>query len=315
MEPRRSLRSQAESTQEAVTQEAVPLALLLQYPDVYEAMVFYGFSGYEPFAPGWGTIFNRKIEVRISTLPNAGRGLFAGPAVEGGFNGFKAKDVITLYGGQLLTEKPAEERAAEHTHMLSIPPRGGSAPAWVDGRKFADGISQEPDAEGLFLPLPGMDYKAHWHQGAGSVMNDPTKIQNYRQLGIDVNAKWKYRKLGTGAAAELKPKVPMVVATKDIAPGEEIFIRYGSEKPFHGVAVAAGERAAKRPRGEFRSLAAGDAGPSAAAAYRGLAAADDDEEVPAYKSMAAAAACDDAADEEDAIEDEELLAKLAELGW
>ena len=64
--------------------------------------------------------------------------------------------------------------------MLSIPPRGGSAPAWVDGRKFADGISQEPDAEGLFLPLPGMDYKAHWHQGAGSVMNDPTKIQNYR---------------------------------------------------------------------------------------------------------------------------------------
>ena len=93
---------------------------------------------------------------------------------------------------------------------------------------------------------------------------------------------------GTGAAAELKPKVPMVVATKDIAPGEEIFIRYGSEKPFHGVAVAAGERAAKRPRGEFRSLAAGDAGPSAAAAYRSLAAADDDEEVPAYTSMAAA---------------------------
>ena len=159
-----------------------------------------------------------------------------------------------------------------------------------------------------------IDYKAHWHQGAGSVMNDPTKIQNYRQLGIEVNVKWKYCPLGTGAAAELKPKVPMVVATKDIAPGEEIFIRYGSEKPFHGVAVAAGERAAKRPRGEFRSLAAGDAGPSEAA-YRSLAAADDDEEVPAYKSMAAAADSDDASDEEDAIEDEELLAKLAELGW
>ena len=47
-----------------------------------------------------------------------------------------------------------------------------------------------------------------------------------------------------------------MVATKDIAPGEEIFIRYGKSRA-HGVAVAAGERA--RRRDELRSLAAGDA--------------------------------------------------------
>ena len=143
MEPRRSLRSQAESTQEAVTQEAVPLALLLQYPEVYEAMVFAGIPGYEAFARGWGTIFNRKIEVRVSTLPNAGRGLFAGPAVEGGFNGFNPNDVVTLYGGQLLTERQAREKEMEeHDYMLRISAKDGSALAFVDGHQFADGLSR-----------------------------------------------------------------------------------------------------------------------------------------------------------------------------
>ena len=87
--------------------------------------------------------------------------------------------------------------------MLRISTKGGSAPAWVDGRQFADGLTrQEVDGRFVYLPDPNEAFpEARLHQGAGSVMNDPTKIQNYRQLGIEVNAKWKYCKLGTGAAA------------------------------------------------------------------------------------------------------------------
>ena len=137
MEPRRSVRGlQAEADEEALT---APLALLLQYPGMHEALVFAGIPGYTGFA--CGTISNGKIEVRDSELEGAGRGLFAGPA-SADFTGFRKGDVITLYGGKLLTEKPAKERAAEHTHMLRISTRGGSAEAWVDGRQFADGLSR-----------------------------------------------------------------------------------------------------------------------------------------------------------------------------
>jgi len=242
----------------------------------------------------WGTIFNRKIEVRDSKLQDAGRGLFAGPPSED-FAGFKKGQVITLYGGELLTGKPAKESAAEHTHMLRISTKGGSAPAWVDGRQFADGLTrQEVDGRFVYLPDPNEAFpEARLHQGAGSVMNDPTYA--FRKEWI--NAMFEFKPLGTGPAAHLRPQVPVVVAKKYIAPEEEIFVSYGSHKPMHGLAVTAGARAP-------------------AADYRSLAAADDEEEVPAYKSMAAAADSDDAADEVvEGWEDEELLAKLRELGW
>ena len=309
----------------------MPLALLLQYPEVYEAMVFAGIPGYEAFARGWGTIFNRKIEVRVSTLPNAGRGLFAGPAVEGGFNGFKAKDVITLYGGQLLTERQAREKEKEtggHDYMLRISAKDGSALAFVDGRQFSvDGLSQEPDADGYYLPLPDPHdpeaRDARGKQGAGSVVNDPTLIVNASDR---VNAAFKFYQLGRGEQAKLLPRVPVVVATKHIGPGEEIFVRYGTDKPFLGDAVAAGT---KRPRDETAPRQR-DAGPSEAPAYMGLSAAEVETEAPEYRSLAAqdeaeapaavyrsaaAAASDEAVDAiEDRLEDEELLAKLAELG-
>ena len=66
-------------------------------------------------------------------------------------NGFNPNDVITLYGGQLLTERQAREKEmepGEHDYMLRISAKDGSALAFVDGHQFADGLSREPDADG-----------------------------------------------------------------------------------------------------------------------------------------------------------------------
>ena len=305
----------------------------MRNPTLYEAL---GYSAVPATAPGrgwtdWGNILNRKVVVRKSELPGAGRGLFAGPAVEGGFNGFNPNDVITLYGGQLLTERQAREKEMEpggHDYMLRISAKDGSALAFVDGHQFADGLSREPDADGLYLPLPDPDdsgvLAARLKQGPGSVVNDPTLIVNASDR---VNAAFKFYQLGRGEQAKLLPRVPVVVATKHIGPGEEIFVRYGTDKPFLGDAVAAGT---KRPRDETAPRQ-GDAGPSEAPAYMGLSAAEVETEAPEYRSLAAqdeaeapaavyrsaaAAASDEAVDAiEDRLEDEELLAKLAELGW
>ena len=298
------------------------MTLLLQNPVLYEAV---GYSAVPATAPGrgwtdWGNLLNRKVVVRKSELPGAGRGLFAGPAVEGGFNGFNPNDVITLYGGQLLTERQAREKEMEeHDYMLRISAKDGSALAFVDGRQFSvDGLSQEPDADGYYLPLPDPHdpeaRDARGKQGAGSVVNDPTLIVNASDR---VNAAFKFYQLGRGEQAKLLPRVPVVVATKHIALGEEILVRYGTDKPFLGDAVAAGtKRPRDEPQGGYTGLAAGDAGPSEAPTYRSLAAQDEAEAPAAVYRSAAAASSDDAVDAiEDRLEDEELLAKLAGLGW
>ena len=91
---------------------------------------------------------------------------------------FKPNDVITLYGGALLTERQAREKESEpggHDYMLRISAKDGSALAFVDGRQFSvDGLSQEPDADGYYLPLPDPHdpeaRDARGKQGAGSVV-------------------------------------------------------------------------------------------------------------------------------------------------
>ena len=311
-------------TQASIDRQATwePVTLLLRNPTLYEAL---GYSAVPATAPGrgwtdWGNILNRKVVVRKSELPGAGRGLFAGPAVEGGFNGFNPNDVITLYGGQLLTERQAREKEMEeHDYMLRISAKDGSALAFVDGHQFADGLSREPDADGLYLPLPDPDdsgvLAARLKQGPGSVVNDPTLIIN---ASDKVNAAFRFYQLGRGEQAKLLPRVPVVVATKRIEPGEEIFVRYGTDKPFLGDAVAAGTKRPRDepPQGGYTGLAAGDAGPSEAPTYRSLAAQDEAEAPAAVYRSAAAAASDEAVDAiEDRLEDEELLAKLAELRW
>ena len=304
------VRTQASIDRQATWQ---PVTLLLQNPVLSEAV---GYSVVPATAPGrgwtdWGNILNRKVVVRKSELPGAGRGLFAGIT-------FKPNDVITLYGGGLLTERQAREKESEpggHDYMLRISAKDGSALAFVDGHQFADGLSREPDADGLYLPLPDPDdsgvLAARLKQGPGSVVNDPTLIIN---ASDKVNAAFRFYQLGRGEQAKLLPRVPVVVATKHIGPGEEIFVRYGTDKPFLGDAVAAGTKRPRDEPGGYTGLAA-DAGPSEAPTYRSLAAQDEAEAPAAVYRSAAAAASDEAVDAiEDRLEDEELLAKLAELG-
>ena len=96
------VRRQASLDRQAVNQ---PVTLLLQQPTVYAAA---GYANLASTRPGpnwkdWGTLLNRKVVVRDSTLgPGSGRGLFAGPR-DDGFDGFVRKEVITIYGGKLLT--------------------------------------------------------------------------------------------------------------------------------------------------------------------------------------------------------------------
>lgn len=262
-----------------------PVALLLQQPTLYAAA---GYAELASTRPGrnwkdWGTLLNRKLVVCDSKLgPGSGRGLFAGPH-DDTFKGFKAKQVITIYGGKLLTKRQVDDAEREnggHDYMLRISAKGGSMQYWVDGKQFADGLTRQGD---VYLPAPeDADRMDRMMQGAASLANDPQNLSC-------VNAEFKYYQLGTGEAASLRPRVPVLVAKRDIAPGEEIFVSYGTDKPLAGRAIVAEDTAGHgrnvRPRlgdaGEA-DAAPPDAPPPAAAphAAAALAAAPPDAAPP-----------------------------------
>ena len=77
---------------------------------------------------------------------------------------------------------------------------------------------------GVHTPLPGAP---EWSLGAGAMANDPRD----RQL---TNAKLDFvkPKEGPQAVRDLAIMRPVLVATRDIAAGEEIFWSYGSATPF-----------------------------------------------------------------------------------
>ena len=127
----------------------------------------------------------------------------------------------------------------------------------------------------------------------------------------------------------------MLVAKRDIAPGEEIFVSYGTDKPLAGGAIvaegSAGQGRNVRPRlgdaGEV-DAAPPDAAPPAAAQPNAVPAADDaptfrslgvdveedgSSSAQTYGSLSAVASDEFAEADEDVLEDEELLAALARL--
>ena len=128
--------------------------------------------------------------------------------------------------------------------MLKISAKGGSALAFVDGHQFADGLSREPDADGLYAlckirTIPELGAAP---AGPGSVVNDPTLIIN---ASDKVNAAFKFYQLGRGEQAAT-PRVPVVVATKTSSQARRYSsVRHRQAVP--GDAVAAGT---KRPRDE-----------------------------------------------------------------
>ena len=211
--------------------------------------------------------------------------------------------------------------------MLRISAKGGSMLAWVDGKQFADGLTRQGD---FYLPAPE-DADRMNRMGAASLANDPQKAWR-------VNAEFRYYQLGTGDAASLRPRVPVLVAKRDIAPDEEIFVSYGTDKPLaRGAIVAAGtaghgrnvrlrlsgshiagEVDAAPPDAAPPDAAPPDVAPAAddAPAFRSLGG--DVEEggsssAPTYASLSAVASDEFAEADEEMLEDEELLAALARL--
>jgi len=338
------VRRQASLDRQAVNQ---PVALLLQQPTVYAAA---GYANLAETRPGrnwkdWGTLLNRKVVICDSKLgPGSGRGLFAGPR-DDTFEGFKAKQVITIYGGKLLTKREVDDAERDDggaNYILRISAKGGSMQYWVDGKQFADGLTRQGD---VYLPAPeDADRMDRMMQGAASLANDPVTPS-------EVNAEFKFYQLGTGEAAKLRPRVPVLVAKRNIAPDEEIFVSYGTDKPLAGGAIvaegSAGQGRNVRPRlgdaGEVDAAppaaAPPDAAPPAAAppdaappdaappdaapaadvgapTFRSLGVdveEDGSSSAQTYGSLSAVASDEFAEADEEMLEDEELLAALARL--
>ena len=350
-----------------------PVSVLLENPEFLMAVGWKGLGidmgPRNPFAKweSWGTLLNRDvIEARRSDIGGiGGRGLFAGRTGEG----FKLGQVITLYGGRLLTRKQMDE-TPDHSYMMRVSGSGqGEASqtvVFVDGKQFAEGITHE---EGdVYLPFPG-DRRAF--QGAGSLANDSrgpaganaklefrhsstvrpvrARLLGFAQCGskIDIEvcifAKYSsttyYRHLDK---QKVLPKIPMLVAKRHIAPGDEILFYYGTDKPHveegpqakrqrvaSDEASAAPSEALVPPQAGAGHTQVGDV-EKYSPAFRSVSgggsaaggSADVEENAPVFTSCSAGepehrslAAEGDEADAPSRLEDEELLAKLAELGW
>ena len=138
------------------------------------------------------------------------------------------------------------------SYIMRIPNSGGVV---VNGKVFADAIrsnTNNPAEDGRYYPAEGA---MEWHLGAGvceqhsrstplspfphhNPLSPPFHISlplalppsppsmNNAMLSFQKPAKEK-----TGKMRELAPSLPVLVATRDIGIGEEVFYSYGSEKP------------------------------------------------------------------------------------
>ena len=156
---------------------------------------------------GWGTLLNRKVEAKISNVGGKeGRGLYAGE------QGFEKNQVITVYGGELLSYEKAKRRN-DQCYIMKVK---GSL-FCIDGKDFAERVTHREGA--LFMPAPGDQRPS---QGAASLANNAK--------GDAANALLQYRRLqGTAGSkvvtrdtASLLPAIPMLVAKRRINAGEEI---------------------------------------------------------------------------------------------
>lgn len=175
----------------------------------------------------WGTLCNRKVVVKDSRLPNAGRGLFAAQP-------FRKGQLITIYGGKLLTAK--EAAGVESSYLLRISGEGGRQECFyvVDGAHFADRLChREGD---LYLPAPDDPERERLQvQGAGSLANSMPRN------APECNAHLAFQHIGRTEVDQLLPKLPMLIASRDIAADEEVYFDYNSERMKVGTASRAAE--------------------------------------------------------------------------
>jgi hypothetical protein len=212
----RTTRSQRMGPPQPKRQYSCPLmdALreLLLSGDVLQALSYRNVDS--PKWTGWGTIANRKLTVGDSFLAeDAGRGLFAGQP-------FRKHDLITIYGGELIHKSEAKSR--DPTFILHIKDSD-----WVvDGAAVAMGFERvAPRWDEPHQPKQHADVS---NAGLGALGNQGGKRKE------DNNAKFEYVPLSNDKSLSHLPRVPVIVATRDIEEGEEIMYPYGSDAPFHG---------------------------------------------------------------------------------
>jgi hypothetical protein len=152
------------------------------------------------------------VEIRRSNIPQAGNGLFA-------TRRFEAGDPITIYEGQLITHKQAQEltRQRLHTHV-----RSHIAHRWdLDGSRLADGT---PITEPL-EQMRGL--------GGGAFINhiDEARVNaTFDHVDSELMKK-AFDDFARGGSPTFDPtqRYTFVRATKTILPGDEILTDYGKD--------------------------------------------------------------------------------------
>ena len=199
---------------EQVMQQLQPLQQLLMLGFLPEEADLSVWSSY-------GTLQNGALEIRRSLVSKVigeyalGRGLFAR-------RDFAANELITVYGGELITAEEAklrkETRESQSRRYLM---RISDSDFLVDGWQYATGINDEPGEDGICLPTSADS--TQWLQGCAPMANhDPANH----------NAYLSFVPLGTAEALKLLPRIPTLRAHRKIVAGEEILFNYGSSLPF-----------------------------------------------------------------------------------
>jgi len=187
-----------------------------------------------------GTLSDGRVFVKPSLLgAKSGFGLFAGVQ-------FKRGDSITTYDGPLLYKSEVHDEQ-DTSYMLRIPNSGGCV---IDGKVIADEIRANranPADDGYFYPHKDSEWL---HRGAGSMCNDPRDTKKY-------NARITFRQPQgqNKALCQLAPMCAVLIATRDIAPREEIYFSYGSDKPFEHLKKKMQQREILRKLEEEKSKA------------------------------------------------------------
>jgi len=163
-----------------------------------------------------GTLRDGRVYVARSRLgESAGLGLFAGIAI--GRN-----ERITTYAGPTLFREQLPPNY-DTSYVLRVPDSGGTL---IDGKPYADAIyaNKANPLNGRYVPTEG---SVAWQQGVASMANDPRDAQKY-------NARIVFSKPqgSNKALCELAPMIAELIATRHIAKDEEVYFKYGSEKPF-----------------------------------------------------------------------------------
>lgn len=132
------------------------------------------------------------LRVAKSTIPGAGRGLFA-------VEGFRKGDTITEYDGEVIDIREAERRRKLNldSHIRTL----ASGRVAIDGRKVPNSIGH----------------------GGGSFANDARGPQTNAEFCNSTKVTAGLKRSGTLKAIERT----WLRATKDILPGQEIFASYG----------------------------------------------------------------------------------------